>query len=116
MGGSNSWRQDIPRLHQGLYGCAHFRDRANSLCLLPHISVLGASVHTGQAIRFRLGPSRDQRTQETQLSNALAYAILLIRQRQARNLIEQQKLQQLFLAFLAGEITAEQYERNLEAA
>ena len=44
------------------------------------------------------------------MSNALAYAMLLIHQRQARNLIEQQKLQQLFLAFLAGEVTAEQYE------
>jgi hypothetical protein len=50
------------------------------------------------------------------MSNALAYAMLLIHQRQARNLIEQQKLQQLFLAFLAGEVTAEQYERDLEAA
>jgi len=50
------------------------------------------------------------------LSNALAYAMLLIHQRQARNLIEQQKLQQLFLAFLAGEVTAEQYERSFEAA
>ena len=41
--------------------------------------------------------------------------MLLIHQRQARNLIEQQKLQQLFLAFLAGGITAEQYERSFEA-
>jgi len=54
--------------------------------------------------------------EEAHLSNALAYAMLLIHQRQARNLIEQQKLQQLFLAFLAGEVTAEQYERSLEAA
>jgi len=50
------------------------------------------------------------------LSDAFAYAMLLIRQRQARNLSQQQKLQQLFLAFLAGELTAEQYERDLEAA
>jgi hypothetical protein len=50
------------------------------------------------------------------MSSALAYAMLLIHQRQARSLIEQQKLQQSFLAFLAGEVTAEQYERNFEAA
>jgi len=50
------------------------------------------------------------------MSSALAYAMLLIHQRQARNLIEQQKLQRLFLAFLAGEVTAEQYEHSLEAA
>jgi len=42
--------------------------------------------------------------------------MLLLHQHQARNLIEQQKLQQLFLAFLAGKVTAEQYERSLEAA
>ena len=42
--------------------------------------------------------------------------MLLIHQRQARNLSQQYQQQQLFLAFLAGEITAEQYERNLEAA
>ena len=50
------------------------------------------------------------------MSNALAYAMLLIHQRQARNLSQQQKLQQLFLAVRAGERTAEQSERNLEAA
>ena len=50
------------------------------------------------------------------MSSALAYAMMLIHLHQAPNLIEQQKLQQLFLAFLAGEITAEQYERSLEAA
>jgi hypothetical protein len=42
--------------------------------------------------------------------------MLLIHQRQARNLLEPRKLQRLFLAFLAGELTAEQYERNLAAA
>jgi hypothetical protein len=42
--------------------------------------------------------------------------MLLIHQRHALSLPEQQKLQRLFLAFLAGEVTAEHYERSLEAA
>jgi len=42
--------------------------------------------------------------------------MLLIHLHQAPNLIKQQKLQPSFLAFLAGEITAEQYERSFEAA
>jgi hypothetical protein len=50
------------------------------------------------------------------MSNALAYAMLLIHQHQALDVSQQQKLQQLFLTFLAGQLTAEQYERNLEAA
>ena len=50
------------------------------------------------------------------MSSALAYAMLLIHQHQAPGPAQQQKLQQLFLAFLAGELTAEQYERHLEAA
>jgi hypothetical protein len=50
------------------------------------------------------------------MSHALAYAILLIRQHQARSLNRQQELQRLFLSFLAGQLTAEQYERDLEAA
>ena len=50
------------------------------------------------------------------MSDAFAYAMLLIHLHQAPNLIEQQKFQQLFLAFLAGEITADQYERSFEAA
>ena len=54
--------------------------------------------------------------QESRLSHTLAYAMLLIQQHQARSVIEQQKLQRLFLAFLAGELTAEQYERSLAAA
>ena len=54
--------------------------------------------------------------EEAHLSNALAYAMLLIHLHQAPNLIKQQKLQQSFLAFLAGEITEEQYERSFEAA
>jgi hypothetical protein len=48
------------------------------------------------------------------MSNALAYAMLLIHQHQARNLSQQYKLQQLFLTFVAGRLTAEQYERNLD--
>jgi hypothetical protein len=40
--------------------------------------------------------------------------MLLIHQHQARNLSQQHKLQQLFLTFVAGQLTAEQYERNLD--
>jgi len=50
------------------------------------------------------------------MSIALAYAMLLIHQHQALNPTHQHKLHQLFLTFLAGELTAEQYERHLEAA
>jgi hypothetical protein len=47
------------------------------------------------------------------MSLALAYTMLLIHQHQARNLSEQQDLQRLFLTYLEGQLTAEQYERNL---
>lgn len=47
------------------------------------------------------------------MSHALAYTMLLIHQHQAHSLSQQQKLQQLFLAYVAGRLTAEQYERNL---
>ena len=47
------------------------------------------------------------------MSHALAYTMLLIHQHQARNLSEQQNLQRLFLTYLEGQLTAEQYERNL---
>jgi hypothetical protein len=50
------------------------------------------------------------------MSSTLAYAMLLIHQHQAPTPHQQQKLQQLFLTFLAGQLTAEQYERDLEAA
>ena len=50
------------------------------------------------------------------MSHALAYAVLLIRQHQARSLNRQQELQRLFLSFLAGELTPEQYECGIEAA
>lgn len=49
------------------------------------------------------------------MSNALAYAMLLIQQHQATSLQRQQTLQQLFLSFIAGQLTAEQYERTLGA-
>jgi hypothetical protein len=48
------------------------------------------------------------------MSNALAYAMLLIHQHQAHNLNQQHILQQLFLTFLAGQLTADQYERDLD--
>jgi hypothetical protein len=48
------------------------------------------------------------------MSHAFAYAMLLIHLRQAHDLTQQQELQRLFLIFLAGELTAEQYERELE--
>jgi hypothetical protein len=49
-----------------------------------------------------------------QMSDALAYAMLLIHQHQADGLHRQQELQQLFLSFLARQLTAEQYERSLD--
>jgi hypothetical protein len=48
------------------------------------------------------------------MSNALAYALLRIGQHQAPNLEQQYRLHQLYLTFLAGRLTAEQYERNLD--
>ena len=48
------------------------------------------------------------------MSNDLAYAMFLIRQRRARDISEQHQLQQLFLTFVGGEMSAEEYERNLE--
>lgn len=50
------------------------------------------------------------------MSNAFAFAMLLIYQHQACDLTQQQHLQQLFLSFLAGQLTAEQYERDLRVA
>ena len=50
------------------------------------------------------------------MSNAFAFAMLLIYQHQACDLTQQQRLQQLFLRFLAGQLTAEQYERGLRLA
>jgi hypothetical protein len=50
------------------------------------------------------------------MSNDLAYAMLLIHQRQARDLSQQHSLQQLFLTFVDGQISAEEYERRLELA
>ena len=50
------------------------------------------------------------------MSNALAYALLLISQHRAPTAQYQQRLHHLFLTFLAGRLTAEQYERRLEAA
>jgi hypothetical protein len=50
------------------------------------------------------------------MSNAFAFAMLLIYQHQACGLTQQQRLQQLFLTFVAGQLTAEQYERGLRLA
>jgi len=47
------------------------------------------------------------------MSNALAFAILLIHQHQARDAGHHRRLEQTFLGFLAGRLDAEQYERNL---
>lgn len=47
------------------------------------------------------------------MSNALAFAILLIHQHQARDAGHHHRLEQLFLGFLAGRLTELQYERNL---
>ena len=90
-----------------MFGCVHFR---------AHWKFFWASAYIRRR-QFALGLGRRAISEiGNRLSNALAYAMLLIHQRQARNLLEQQKLQQLFLAFLAGGITAEQYERSFEAA
>jgi hypothetical protein len=48
------------------------------------------------------------------MGKALAFAMLLIHQRQARNLEQQHRQQDLFLSFLDGHVTAEQYERDLD--
>jgi hypothetical protein len=47
------------------------------------------------------------------MSNALAFAMLRIHQHRARDARQQHQLHELFLAFLAGRLTAEQYERDL---
>ena len=47
------------------------------------------------------------------MSNDLAYAMFLIQQRQARDLSQQHRLQQLFLTFVGGQVSAEDYERML---
>ena len=47
------------------------------------------------------------------MSNDLAYAMFLICQRQARDLNQQHRLQQLFLTFVSGQMSAEEYERML---
>ena len=47
------------------------------------------------------------------MSLALAYALLRIRQHQAQSLDQQYRLHQLYLTFVAGQLTAEQYEDHL---
>jgi hypothetical protein len=49
------------------------------------------------------------------MSNDLAYAMLLIHQRQARDLRQQHLLLQLFQTYVDGGLTAEQYEQDLRA-
>lgn len=48
------------------------------------------------------------------MSNDLAYAMFLIHQRQARDISEHHQLAHLFLTFVGGAMSAEDYERNLE--
>ena len=48
------------------------------------------------------------------MSSSLAFAMLRLHQHQARNLDQQQRQQRLFLTFLDGDVTEEQYGRNLE--
>ena len=50
------------------------------------------------------------------MSHALAYALFRIQQHQAPSLEQQHRLHQMYLTFLAGELTPEQYERNLDPA
>lgn len=47
------------------------------------------------------------------MSNAFAFAMLLLQQHRAHDPQQQHRLHELFLTFLAGQLTAEQYERNL---
>ena len=74
--------------------------------------VRSGSAHTALRIQSRLDVIA-QSEQEAVMSHDLAYTMLLIHQHQAHNLTQQQKLQQLFLTFVAGQLTAEQYERSL---
>jgi hypothetical protein len=53
-------------------------------------------------------------TKEAAMSNDLAYAMFLIHQRQARDISEHHQLEHLFLTFVGGEMSAEDYERNLQ--
>jgi hypothetical protein len=50
------------------------------------------------------------------MSHAFAFAMLLIHQRQAHDLRQQQQMHQLFVTFVSGELTAEQYEHGLDLA
>lgn len=50
------------------------------------------------------------------MSHAFAFAMLLIHQRQAHDLRQQQQMNQLFVTFVAGGLTAEQYEQGLDLA
>jgi hypothetical protein len=59
-----------------------------------------------------LGLSGNQK-ERTTVSNAFAFALLLLHQHQAQDPTQQHRLHELFLTFLAGHLTAEQYERNL---
>jgi len=74
---------------------------------------LFASAHTAQSIHSKLDAIARSAKRKKQMSYALAYAMLLIHQHQAHNLDQQHNLQQLFLTFLAGQLTADQYERDL---
>jgi hypothetical protein len=47
------------------------------------------------------------------MSNDLAFAMLRIHQHRAHDAGQQHRLEQLFLGFLAGRLSAEQYERDL---
>ena len=50
------------------------------------------------------------------MSNDLAYAIFLIYQRQARDLGQQYQLHEVFVTFVGGQLSADEYERKLEHA
>ena len=50
------------------------------------------------------------------MSHAFAFAMLLLYQRQAHDLRQQQQMQQLFATFVTGELTSEQYVHGLDLA
>jgi hypothetical protein len=94
------------------------RGRAAQRSLAPSRRVSGIARHgvRQRTYRSNAGLYADVIPKDIHMSTDLAYAILLIQQRQARDLSQQHRLQQLFLTFVDGQLSAEEYERSLELA
>jgi len=56
---------------------------------------------------------RNRQEERITVSNAFAFALLLLHQHHAQDPQQQHRLHELFLTFLAGGLTADQYERKL---